>query len=174
MYLVEKHSVSCLLELQARPFFDRTADEFRAYRTHHTVILWRITVLALIRFLVSSRPYRVGLFQFRILSHVIYAHTLLYEMPAKIIATFDASRAGRSNAIRVAADVNEQLTDLSEFEIAALVDVAYHQPLTQDDLKDISWDLIGRVRLWEHLTAPGQWFQDRPYSAQARGIHTGA
>jgi segregation and condensation protein B len=53
-------------------------------------------------------------------------------------------------AIRAAADVSDQLLDLSEFDVAVLAAVAYHQPITRDGLKDIfgkeiSRDLIGRL-----------------------------
>ena len=62
-----------------------------------------------------------------------------------------------AGAIRAAADVNDQLMDLNEFEIAVLAAVAYHQPLTRDGLKDIfgkdiSRDLIGRLRMRELIT----------------------
>jgi len=53
-------------------------------------------------------------------------------------------------AIRAAADVGDQLLDLSEFDVAVLAAIAYHQPITRDGLKDIfgkeiSRDLIGRL-----------------------------
>ncbi|MBM2324348.1 MULTISPECIES: SMC-Scp complex subunit ScpB [Marivita] len=53
-------------------------------------------------------------------------------------------------AIRIAADVGDQLLDLSEFDVAVLAAIAYHQPITRDGLKDIfgkeiSRDLIGRL-----------------------------
>ena len=53
-------------------------------------------------------------------------------------------------AIRAAADVGEQFIDLSEFDVAVLAAIAYHQPITRDGLKDIfgkeiSRDLIGRL-----------------------------
>ncbi|NVO25392.1 SMC-Scp complex subunit ScpB [Donghicola sp. B5-SW-15] len=53
-------------------------------------------------------------------------------------------------AIRAAADVGEQALDLSEFDVAVLGAIAYHQPITRDALKDIfgkeiSRDLIGRL-----------------------------
>ena len=67
------------------------------------------------------------------------------------------TRVQFAQAIRVAADVNEQLMDLNEFEVAVLAAVAYHQPLTREGLKDIfgkdiSRDLIGRLRMWELIT----------------------
>ena len=53
--------------------------------------------------------------------------------------------------------MNEQLVNLNEFEVAVLAAVAYHQPLTRDGLKDIfgkdiSRDLIGRLRMRDLIT----------------------
>ncbi len=47
-------------------------------------------------------------------------------------------------AIRRAANVNEQLMDLNEFDFAVLAAIAYHQPVTRDGLKDIFGKSIGR------------------------------
>ncbi len=60
------------------------------------------------------------------------------------------TRAAYAPAIRAAADVGGQLLDLSEFDVAVLAAIAYHQPITRDGLKDIfgkeiSRDLIGRL-----------------------------
>ena len=60
------------------------------------------------------------------------------------------TRAAYAPAIRLAADVDDQLTDLNAFDVAVLAAVAYHQPITRDGLKDIfgkeiSRDLIGRL-----------------------------
>jgi segregation and condensation protein B len=60
------------------------------------------------------------------------------------------TRAVYAPAIRAAADVGDQLLDLSEFDVAVLAAIAYHQPITRDGLKDIfgkeiSRDLIGRL-----------------------------
>ena len=60
------------------------------------------------------------------------------------------TRAIYAPAIRAAADVGDQLLDLSEFDVAVLAAIAYHQPITRDGLKDIfgkeiSRDLIGRL-----------------------------
>ena len=51
---------------------------------------------------------------------------------------------------RTAADVGDQLLDLSEFDVAVLAAIAYHQPISREGLKDIfgkeiSRDLIGRL-----------------------------
>ncbi|MET4130431.1 SMC-Scp complex subunit ScpB [Roseovarius sp. MBR-6] len=60
------------------------------------------------------------------------------------------TRAAYASAIRAAADVCDQQLDLSEFDVAVLAAIAYHQPITRDGLKDIfgreiSRDLIGRL-----------------------------
>lgn len=60
------------------------------------------------------------------------------------------TRAAYAPAIRAAADVGDQLLDLSEFDVAVLAAIAYYQPITRDGLKDIfgkeiSRDLIGRL-----------------------------
>ncbi|APE46010.1 chromosome segregation protein ScpB (plasmid) [Sulfitobacter alexandrii] len=60
------------------------------------------------------------------------------------------TRPAYAPAVRAAADVGGQLLDLSEFDVAVLAAIAYHQPITRDGLKDIfgkeiSRDLIGRL-----------------------------
>ncbi|WP_417210206.1 SMC-Scp complex subunit ScpB [Antarctobacter sp.] len=60
------------------------------------------------------------------------------------------TRPAYAPAIRAAADVSDQFLDLSEFDVAVLAAIAYHQPITRDGLKDIfgkeiSRDLIGRL-----------------------------
>lgn len=60
------------------------------------------------------------------------------------------TRPAYAPAIRAAADVGDQLIDLSEFDVAVLAAIAYQQPITRDGLKDIfgkeiSRDLIGRL-----------------------------
>ncbi|MGB3314745.1 MAG: SMC-Scp complex subunit ScpB [Albidovulum sp.] len=60
------------------------------------------------------------------------------------------TRAAYAPAIRSAADVGDQLPDLTEFDVAVLAAIAYHQPITRDGLKDIfgneiSRDLVGRL-----------------------------
>lgn len=81
--------------------------------------------------------------------------------PYELIVVADGwlmrTRVRFADAIRTAADVNEQLMDLNEFEVAVLAAIAYHQPLTRDGLKDIfgkdiSRDLIGRLRAQEMIT----------------------
>lgn len=60
------------------------------------------------------------------------------------------TRAAYAPAIHAAADLGDQVFDLSEFDVAVLAAVAYHQPITRDGLKDIfgkeiSRDLIARL-----------------------------
>ncbi|MEL7203114.1 MAG: SMC-Scp complex subunit ScpB [Pseudomonadota bacterium] len=60
------------------------------------------------------------------------------------------TRPAYAVSIRVAADIDDQDTDLREHEIAVLAAIAYHQPITRDGLKDIfgkeiNRDLIGRL-----------------------------
>ncbi|GAW37389.1 hypothetical protein RA2_04472 [Roseovarius sp. A-2] len=60
------------------------------------------------------------------------------------------TRPAYAPAICAAADVGDQLQDVSEFDVAVLAAIAYHQPITRNGLKDIfgkdiSRDLIGRL-----------------------------
>ena len=60
------------------------------------------------------------------------------------------TRAAYAPAIRAAADLGDQILDLTEVEVAVLAAIAYHQPITRDGLKEIfgreiSRDLIGRL-----------------------------
>jgi segregation and condensation protein B len=60
------------------------------------------------------------------------------------------TRTAYAPVIRAAADVGGQYLDLSQFDVAVLAAIAYHQPITRDGLKDIfgkeiSRDLIGRL-----------------------------
>jgi segregation and condensation protein B len=59
------------------------------------------------------------------------------------------TRSAYAPAIRAAADVDGQALNLSEFDLAVLAAIAFHQPISRDGLKDIfgkdiSRDLIGR------------------------------
>lgn len=60
------------------------------------------------------------------------------------------TRPAYASAIRMAADVDDRSLNLSEFDVAVLAAIAYHQPITRDGLKgifgrEISRDLIGRL-----------------------------
>jgi segregation and condensation protein B len=60
------------------------------------------------------------------------------------------TRSAYAPAIRAAADVGGQTLNLSEYDLAVLAAIAFHQPISRDGLKDIfgkeiSRDLIGRL-----------------------------
>ena len=80
------------------------------------------------------------------------------------------TRTAYAPAIRAAADVGDQLLDLSEFDIAVLAAIAYHQPITRDGLKDIfgkeiSRELIGRLHARELIgTGPRAPRRGAPYT----------
>jgi segregation and condensation protein B len=88
-------------------------------------------------------------------------HAELANRSFEIACVADAwlmrTRVQFADAVRAAADVGDKLLDLNEFEVAVLASIAYHQPLTRDGLKDIfgkdiSRDLIGRLRAQELIT----------------------
>jgi segregation and condensation protein B len=88
-------------------------------------------------------------------------HAELANRSFEIACVADAwlmrTRVQFADAVRAAADVGDKLLDLNEFELAVLASIAYHQPLTRDGLKDIfgkdiSRDLIGRLRAQELIT----------------------
>ena len=80
------------------------------------------------------------------------------------------TRPAYAAAIRTAADVGDQDLDLSEYDIAVLAAIAYHQPITRDGLKDIfgkeiSRDLIGRLHARELIgTGPRSPRRGAPYT----------
>jgi chromosome segregation and condensation protein ScpB len=80
------------------------------------------------------------------------------------------TRAAYAPAIRAAADVGNQLLDLSEFDVAVLAAIAYHQPITRDGLKDIfgkeiGRELIARLRVRELIgTGPRSPRRGAPYT----------
>ncbi|PHS19399.1 MAG: chromosome segregation protein ScpB [Blastopirellula sp.] len=85
----------------------------------------------------------------------------LAERPYEIARVADAwmfrTKARFGDVIRAAADVSDQLLDLSEFDVAVLAAIAYHQPIDRARLKDIfgkevSRDLISRLRLRDLIT----------------------
>jgi segregation and condensation protein B len=80
-----------------------------------------------------------------------------FEIACVADAWLMRTRVQFADAVRAAADLGDQLLDLNEFEVAVLASIAYHQPLTRDGLKDIfgkdiSRDLIGRLRAQELIT----------------------
>jgi segregation and condensation protein B len=80
------------------------------------------------------------------------------------------TKAAYAPAIRAAADVGDQLLTLSEFDVAVLAAIAYHQPITRDGLKDIfgkeiSRDLIGRLHARDLIgTGPKSPRRGAPYT----------
>lgn len=80
------------------------------------------------------------------------------------------TRSAYGPAIRAAADVGGQFLDLSDFDVAVLAAIAYHQPITRDGLKDIfgkeiSRDLIGRLHVRELIgTGPRSPQRGAPYT----------
>ena len=80
------------------------------------------------------------------------------------------TRTAYAPAIRAAGDVGGQFLDLSEFDVAVLAAIAYHQPITRDGLKDIfgkeiSRDLIGRLHARDLIgTGPRSPRRGAPYT----------
>ncbi|WP_300553623.1 SMC-Scp complex subunit ScpB [Maricaulis sp.] len=80
------------------------------------------------------------------------------------------TRPAYSPAIRAAADVGDQDLNLTEFDVAVLAAIAYHQPITRDGLKDIfgkeiSRDLIGRLHARDLIaTGPRSPRRGAPYT----------
>mgnify|MGYP001361149067 CR=1 FL=1 len=80
------------------------------------------------------------------------------------------TRPAYAPAIRAAADVGMQRLDLSEFDVAVLAAIAYHQPITRDGLKDIfgkeiNRDLIGRLHAHDLIgTGPRSPRRGAPYT----------
>jgi segregation and condensation protein B len=73
-------------------------------------------------------------------------------------------------AIGAAADVGSQALNLSEFDVAVLAAIAFHQPISRDGLKDIfgkeiSRDLIGRLAERDLIgTGPREPRRGAPYT----------
>ncbi|MEI2686480.1 MAG: SMC-Scp complex subunit ScpB [Cypionkella sp.] len=80
------------------------------------------------------------------------------------------TRAAYAPAIRVAADVGAQALNLSEFDLAVLAAIAFHQPISRDGLKDIfgkeiSRDLIGSLAERDLIgTGPREPRRGAPYT----------
>ncbi len=78
----------------------------------------------------------------------------LTDRPYEVVKVADGwllrTRPAYGSVIRAAADIGMQTLDLNEFDVAVMLAIAYHQPITRDGLKnifgkDISRDLIGRL-----------------------------
>jgi segregation and condensation protein B len=80
------------------------------------------------------------------------------------------TRAAYAPAILAAADVGDQALNLSEFDLAVLAAIAFHQPVSRDGLKDIfgkeiSRDLIGRLAERDLIaTGPREPRRGAPYT----------
>lgn len=80
------------------------------------------------------------------------------------------TRAAFAPAIRAAADVGDRDLNLSEFDLAVLAAIAFHQPISRDGLKDIfgkeiSRDLIGRLAERDLIgTGPREPRRGAPYT----------
>ena len=80
------------------------------------------------------------------------------------------TRPAYAPAIRAAADVGGQVLNLSEFDLAVLAAIAFHQPISREGLKDIfgkeiSRDLIGRLAERDLIgTGPREPRRGAPYT----------
>jgi segregation and condensation protein B len=80
------------------------------------------------------------------------------------------TRSAYAPAIRAAVDVEGQALNLSEFDLAVLAAIAFHQPISRDRLKDIfgkeiSRDLIGRLAERDLIgTGPREPRRGAPYT----------
>ncbi|MBV7407346.1 SMC-Scp complex subunit ScpB [Maritimibacter sp. DP1N21-5] len=54
------------------------------------------------------------------------------------------TRPGYAEAVRAAAHVADRALDLKEFDVAVLAAIAYHQPITREELAEIFGKEIGR------------------------------
>lgn len=80
------------------------------------------------------------------------------------------TRPAYAPAIRAAADVGGQALNLTEYDLAVLAAIAFHQPISRDGLKDIfgkeiSRDLIGRLAERDLIgTGPREPRRGAPYT----------
>ncbi len=80
------------------------------------------------------------------------------------------TRPAYAPVIRAAADVGSQALNLSQFDLAVLAAIAFHQPISRDGLKDIfgkeiSRDLIGRLSELDLIgTGPREPRRGAPYT----------
>lgn len=80
------------------------------------------------------------------------------------------TRPAYASAIRAAAEVGGQALNLTEFDLAVLAAIAFHQPVSRDGLKDIfgkevSRDLIGRLAERDLIgTGPREPRRGAPYT----------
>jgi chromosome segregation and condensation protein ScpB len=80
------------------------------------------------------------------------------------------TRAQFADAIRAAADLGEQSLEFTEYEMAVLATIAYQQPISRAELKDvfgkdINRDLIGRLYAKDLIaTGPRSPLRGAPYT----------
>jgi segregation and condensation protein B len=80
------------------------------------------------------------------------------------------TRTGFAEAIRAAADLGDQVMEFTEYEMAVLATIAYHQPISRAELKEvfgkeINRDLIGRLYAKELIaTGPRSPKRGAPYT----------
>ena len=80
------------------------------------------------------------------------------------------TRTGFAEAIRAAVDLGDQVMEFTEYEMAVLATIAYHQPISRAELKEvfgkeINRDLIGRLYAKELIaTGPRSPKRGAPYT----------
>ncbi len=93
-----------------------------------------------------------------------------YELARIGAAWWLRTKPAYAPAIRIAADAGGQALTLSDFDLAVLAAIAFHQPISRDGLreifgKDISRDLIGRLAERDLIeTGPREPRQGAPYT----------
>ena len=85
------------------------------------------------------------------------------------------TRAGFAEAIRAAVDLGDQGMEFTPYEMAVLATIAYHQPISRAELKevfgkDINRDLIGRLYAKDLIaTGPRSPKRGAPYTYVTTG-----
>jgi segregation and condensation protein B len=93
-----------------------------------------------------------------------------YEVAQVGVGWMLRTKPAYAPAIRAAADVGEQALNLSEYDLAVLAAIAFHQPISREGLKDIfgkeiSRDLIGRLAERDLIsTGPREPRRGAPYT----------
>ncbi len=117
----------------------------------------------------------------RVVGQGVLVHLLIEDLAADLEGRpYEVARVGTgwmlrtrpafAPAIRAAADVGGQALNLSEFDLAVLAAIAFHQPISRDRLKDIfgkeiGRDLIGRLAERDLIgTGPREPRRGAPYT----------
>lgn len=93
-----------------------------------------------------------------------------FEIASVVDAWMMRTRPQFAEAIRAAADLGDQGMEFTEYEMAVLATIAYHQPISRAQLKevfgkDINRDLIGRLYAKELIaTGPRSPKRGAPYT----------